>query len=179
MGQSDRAKEQGAGVPGSGPPFTKASLPRRAVALLLDGAILVSAAVWIRRAHHNAGLYSGAANETLWFYPVAGLFVLLGYQVLFLAIMQSTPGMAFLRISLAGADGRAPTFGQVVIRVLVSVPSALAFGLGYIWALFHPQRQTWHDLAADTIVIRGSPRRAVPAAPLPRRRPGDTTYRVG
>ena len=159
--------------------IVRASLPRRAAAAILDAGILMSAVLLLRSAYRQAGLYSGVANETLWFYPVAGFVIVLLYQVVFLAAMQSTPGMAFLRISIAGVDGRSPTASQVIIRVLVSILSAAPLGLGFTWALFNRQRRTWHDLAADTVVIRGSPARAAPPAPLPRRRPGDRTYRVG
>jgi len=164
---------------GSAPDIVRASLPRRAAAAILDLGILMSVVLLLRSAHRQAGLYSGVANETLWFYPVAGFVIVLLYQVVFLAAMQSTPGMAFLRISIAGVDGRSPTASQVIIRVLVSILSAAPLGLGFTWALFNRQRRTWHDLAADTVVIRGSPARAAPPAPLPRRRPGDRTYRVG
>jgi len=163
----------------SAPSIIRASLPRRAFALILDAGILTSAVLLLKGAHRNAGLYSGLANETLWFYPVAGFVIVLLYQVVFLAGMQSTPGMAFLRISVAGVDGRSPTASQVIIRVLVSILSAAALGLGFTWALFNRERRTWHDIAADTIVIRGSPARAATPKPPPRRRPGDRTYRVG
>ncbi len=164
---------------GSAPNVVRASLPRRAAAAILDMGILTSVVLLLGRAYRHAGLYSGVANETLWFHPVAGFVIVLLYQVVFLAGMQSIPGMAFLRISIAGVDGRSPTVGQVIIRVLVSILSAAALGLGFTWALFNRQRRTWHDLAADTFVIRGSPARAAPPKPLPRRRPGDRTYRVG
>ena len=163
---------------GSAADIVRASLPRRVAAAILDAGILMSAVLLLRSAHRQAGLYSGVANETLWFYPVAGLVIVLLYQVVFLAGMQSTPGMAFLKISIAGVDGRSPTASQVIIRVLVSILSAAPLGLGFTWALFNRERRTWHDLAADTIVISGSPARAAPPKPLPRRRPGDRTYRL-
>ena len=163
---------------GSAADIVRASLPRRGVAAILDLGILTSVVLLISRSYRQAGLYSGAANETLWFYPVAGFVIVLLYQAVFLAGMQSTPGMAFLRISVAGVDGRSPTARQVLIRVLVSILSAAALGLGFTWALFNRERRTWHDLAADTIVIRGSPARAATPKPLPRR-PGDRTYRLG
>jgi uncharacterized RDD family membrane protein YckC len=31
--------------------------------------------------------------------------------------------------------------------------SALPLALGYLWAFFHPKRQAWHDLIADTLVV--------------------------
>jgi len=183
MDHTRRRGQPGEAAPKSAAPgaaeIVRAGLPRRAVAAILDAGILMSVALLLRQAYVHAGLYSGVVNETLWFYPVAGLVIVLLYQVVFLAGMQSTPGMAFLRISIAGVDGRSPTLTQVVIRVLVSLPSAAALGLGYTWAVFNRERRTWHDLAADTIVIRGSPARAPRPRPLPRRRPGDRTYRVG
>ena len=107
-----------------------------------------------------------------------GLFVL-GYQFVFLAAIQATPGMIFLGLSLSDRWGDSPLVEQVVVRVLVSVVSAAAFGLGYAWAVFHRRRQTWHDWAASTLVIRGSARaRRAVAKPLPRRT-GEKTYRVG
>lgn len=124
-------------------------------------------------------LGTGLPNETLWFYPVAGVLIVLAYQALFLTAMQSTPGMAFLGLSLAESAGDQATVGQVILRILVSVVSAAAFGLGYVWAVFQRQRRTWHDLAADTTVIRGSPVAPRWASRLPRRRVGPRTYWVG
>ena len=40
--------------------------------------------------------------------------------------------------------------------VLAKTPSSLPLGLGYLWAFFHPRRQAWHDLIADTLVVRAS-----------------------
>ena len=163
---------------GSTPDIVRASLPRRVFAAILDAGILTSVVLLLKGAYRNAGLYSGAANETLWFYPVAGFLIILLYHAFFLAAMQSTPGMAFLRISIAQVDGRAPTPNQVLIRVLVSIISAAPLGLGFTWALFNRERRTWHDLAADTIVIRGSALRVPRPKPLQRRPAGDRTYRI-
>ena len=38
----------------------------------------------------------------------------------------------------------------------MSIVSGLACGLGYLWMLWDPQRQTWHDKAAGTYVVRVS-----------------------
>jgi len=155
-----------------------AGLMRRAGAACIDGAILMSVVLWLGRGYREAGLWSGLPNETLWFYPVAGGFIVLAYQFVFLLGMQSTPGMAFFRLSLADSAGDKPVAAQVIVRILVSLISAAAFGLGYVWAMFHRRKQTWHDLAADTIVIRGSPGRRPSAARALRRRSGPKTYRV-
>jgi len=154
-----------------------ASIGRRTLATLVDGAVLLVVAIAIGRAGVNAGLYSGAPNSALWLYPVGAGLAVIAYQIGFLLAMHSTPGMGLCRISVAGSDGRSASAGQMAVRVLVSVLSAGCLGAGYWWAVFHRRRQTWHDLAANTVVILGSPK-AKPA-PLPPRQYGGKTYRVG
>jgi uncharacterized RDD family membrane protein YckC len=47
-----------------------------------------------------------------------------------------------------------PTKKQCIIRFLVSLLSGIPPFLGIVWMLFNKQRQTWHDLAAGTVVIK-------------------------
>ena len=156
-----------------------AGVVRRAVAGCLDIGLLLAVMLWLSRARTNAGLYSGDPNEALWMYPVMGGMFVLAYQFVFLVALQATPGMIFLGLSLSDRWGDKPRADQVIVRVLVSLFSAAAFGLGYVWAVFHRRRQTWHDWAAGTLVIRGSYRaRGASTTPLPRRS-GPKTYRVG
>lgn len=44
--------------------------------------------------------------------------------------------------------------GRAFIRVLVANISLLAFGLGFLWMLWDPKSQTWHDKAAKTLVVK-------------------------
>jgi uncharacterized RDD family membrane protein YckC len=83
----------------------------------------------------------------------------LGYQFAFLAAMGRTLGKLALGLAVTGSHGDRISAGQAAVRTLVSWLSALTLGLGYAWALFHPRRQTWHDLAA------GSPAAAGPCRP--------------
>jgi uncharacterized RDD family membrane protein YckC len=156
-----------------------AGMVRRAAALCVDAGILLSVVLWLGRGYRQAGLWSGLPNETLWFYPVAGVMIVLAYQFLFLAALQATPGMVFLGLSLADDAGDRVGPGGVAVRVAVSVVSVGVLGLGYLWALLNRRRQTWHDLAAGTMVIRGSARAARRRARPPRPRVGPRTYDVG
>lgn len=47
-----------------------------------------------------------------------------------------------------------PTMGGSLIRALVAYAASGAICyLGYLWSLWDDDRQTWHDKAADTVVI--------------------------
>jgi uncharacterized RDD family membrane protein YckC len=43
---------------------------------------------------------------------------------------------------------------RAFLRILVANFSLLAFGLGYFWMLWDPKKQTWHDKAARTLVVK-------------------------
>jgi uncharacterized RDD family membrane protein YckC len=46
--------------------------------------------------------------------------------------------------------GAARAFGRMVASILSGIP----FGLGYLWAAWHPEKRTWHDSLAGTWVIK-------------------------
>lgn len=43
---------------------------------------------------------------------------------------------------------------RAFIRWLVSIVSGLVILLGYLWMLWDPKKQTWHDKAAKTLVVK-------------------------
>lgn len=43
---------------------------------------------------------------------------------------------------------------RAFLRIVVANISLVVFGLGYLWMLWDPKRQTWHDKAARTFVIK-------------------------
>ena len=52
------------------------------------------------------------------------------------------------------ADGRPVDWLTAFMREVVGKTlSTLALSVGYLWAFFHPKRQAWHDLIADTLVV--------------------------
>ena len=42
---------------------------------------------------------------------------------------------------------------RAAIRGVVRIISGFACLIGYIWAFFNNEKQTWHDLAAQTVVV--------------------------
>lgn len=43
---------------------------------------------------------------------------------------------------------------RAFLRIFVANISLLAFGLGFLWMLWDPKKQTWHDKAARTSVVK-------------------------
>ncbi|MCC5866756.1 MAG: RDD family protein [Wenzhouxiangella sp.] len=66
-----------------------------------------------------------------------------------------TLGMKAWHIHLQG-NQQPVSWLTTLVRFLVAVASLGTLGLGFIWSLFHPRRQTWHDLASGTrlVIIR-------------------------
>ncbi|MEZ4503209.1 MAG: RDD family protein [Dehalococcoidia bacterium] len=55
------------------------------------------------------------------------------------------------------ADGSRPGIGRGLLRTAVALVSGYVFFLGYLWAFWDARRQTWHDKAAGTYVVRVRP----------------------
>jgi uncharacterized RDD family membrane protein YckC len=43
---------------------------------------------------------------------------------------------------------------RAIVRNVARILSGLVFGLGYLWMLWDPRKQTWHDKIANTVVVR-------------------------
>lgn len=78
--------------------------------------------------------------------------------LLFWATRQATPGKLALGLRVVdAAGGGAPPIGRLVARYVGYLVSAIPLGLGYLWMLWDPRRQTWHDKLAGTVVVRTGP----------------------
>ena len=74
------------------------------------------------------------------------------------AVRAAGPGMRLMKLQLVGyTDGRPIGWGRFFLRWLVlALLSATGIGLLFmiIFLVLHPRRQGWHDLAADSVVIK-------------------------
>ncbi len=64
-----------------------------------------------------------------------------------------TPGKSVVGIRVVKKDGSALSDTDAFIRAIGYHVSALLFGLGYIWAIFDGNNQSWHDKLAGTYVV--------------------------
>ena len=85
---------------------------------------------------------------------VFGLAIPVGYHWYFWTRRDGqTPGKFALKIRVIKADGTPLTDTDAVIRAIGYNVSSIFCGLGYIWAIFDKNNQTWHDKLARTYVV--------------------------
>ncbi len=78
----------------------------------------------------------------------------LGYMVLLLGgPFGQTVGAKVARVRVVNMNGKPLGYLRATARYFVSGISALVFGLGYLWALKDPKKQTFHDKVCGSLVI--------------------------
>ena len=80
--------------------------------------------------------------------------LLLVYRVALWSWKGTTVGGIICRLRVVRMDGEPLAFTDSLVRGLASILSAAAAGLGWLWILWDPERQAWHDKIARTLVVR-------------------------
>jgi uncharacterized RDD family membrane protein YckC len=130
-------------APARAVPAARAGFWRRFAGALIDGLVVGVVETILRLALGDAG---------------AGLGLLVGavYYTYFHGTTGQTLGNAALSIRVIDLrEGtRQPIgYGRAFLRWVVSIVSAVVFLLGYLWMLWDPEKQTWHDKAAGSVVV--------------------------
>src|SRR3954466_6516374 len=119
----------------------RAGFWRRFAAAFIDGILLSIVSGILQAILDNAG-------------AGLGLLITIGYYTYFHGSTGQTPGDAALSIRIVDKDtGQSIGYGRAFIRWLVSVVSAIVVFLGYLWMLWDPEKQCWHDKAANDVVV--------------------------
>jgi uncharacterized RDD family membrane protein YckC len=89
--------------------------------------------------------------------PRSGLNLLIG--AVYFTYMHGSRGQSLgqMAVSLKVIDqtsGGQIDYGRAFVRWLVSLVSGIVIGLGYLWMLWDPNKQTWHDKAARVVVVK-------------------------
>ena len=124
--------------------YPRATILDRLAAFVLD-CILVAVA--------NAVLDTRGDDGWFW-------FLLLVYHVAFWAWKGTTLGGIICNLKVTRTDGTDLQFQDALVRGLAGILSIAAVGIGFFWMLQDPERQTWHDKIAGTLVVK-APRHVV------------------
>ncbi len=136
-------------------PLSSASIARRALAALVDGAVLATflaaiAAIFLRlnpvpEPLRPLPMLAGAL-------AVIAVLLWAAYEFFFVVYTGSTPGLRAARLRLAGFDGSALNRRLRRWRVLAAFLSAFSGGLGYLWCVLDQDGLCWHDRITRTHV---------------------------
>lgn len=156
---------------GAVPPY--AGFGSRAAAVVFDGLLAVGAAlpgliVLLAGPSHTAGCDVGGTTRPCT-QPTGGTLstaaALLGIgTVAYLlwycrragraqSVGQRAGAVRILDVRTGTPVGGWRVFGRHVAKILSAIP----LGLGFLWMLWDPRRQTWHDKIASTVVVRTRP----------------------
>ena len=139
-----------------------AGLARRLAALLYDCFLI--GAIWMLLGF-VVQLYTGTGNNSLVDGQVQTnptidnlLFLLMlascmVFYFWFWLKSGQTLGMLAWRLRVQQLNGHTITFAQALKRFLAGWLSFGCCGLGYLWLLIDPKRETWHDKLSNTRVV--------------------------
>lgn len=78
--------------------------------------------------------------------------IIIGY--FFILAHGTTFGKIVMRIQVIRTDGEVPGFWTMMLREVIGKALSLLFlNLGYLWAIWDRDRQSWHDKMAGTVVV--------------------------
>ena len=117
--------------------FPRATFLRRLGALLLDLFLVTAITLAFFEIH-----------------PGRSFVLLLVYRVALWSWKATTVGGIICGLRVVRADGKPLAFTDALVRGLASILSGVAAGLGWLWILWDPERQAWHDKIAGTVVVR-------------------------
>ena len=157
----------GASVPGAAPTtaaqprppepqsFRRAGFWRRAIAMMLDGLLLIvfPFLLFVVFASTNRG-FGRMAGVLFPILLILACFCWVAYHVVMWTWKGTTIGGLVLGIKVVRTDGRAVGFGSAMIRAMASFFSAFVFFLGFFWAGWDRNKQSWHDKIAGTVIVR-------------------------
>lgn len=130
------------------------SLKRRLLAVIYDS-VLLSAVLFFATAialPANAGAAFEQGNALYSIYLLLASYAYFTWQW---KKGRQTLGMRAWRIYLTTATGEALTWRRLSLRFALACLSLAAFGAGFVWALFDPDRLAFHDRFSDTMLVLG------------------------
>lgn len=131
-------------------------LLRRTAAILYD-ALLVSALWFLATVPFIAiqgGEHLDSSSGALHIiYRLTLFIVAYAFFVGFWTARGRTLGMQSWGVQLESADGSNPGLRAATIRFIAACLSWAAFGLGFFWQLWDPEKLTWHDRLSNTRLV--------------------------
>ncbi|PYX95427.1 MAG: hypothetical protein DMG71_09285 [Acidobacteria bacterium] len=136
--------------PGIDVPLQSAPLEQRLFASALDGALVLSATALFGYIFFKIAAVKPGPPLWLGMGAAVSAFLWAVYHYILLVYTGSTPGLKAAKLQLSRFDGSPVSRRLRRWRVLVSVLSAISFGMGYAWCLVDEDALCWHDRITRT-----------------------------
>ncbi|HHH73041.1 MAG TPA: RDD family protein [Sulfuricurvum sp.] len=136
--------------------YVLASIPKRAAAFIVDELLLSTLfMIMLWDTVSQADSFESFLFITN-AYTLEYLGIKILYQTIFVALYGASLGKMAMRIRVVSVyDGDIPGWSAAFNRAVFRILSEIIFYLGFIWAMFDPANQAWHDRTARTVVING------------------------
>lgn len=86
---------------------------------------------------------------------ILDLVVGIGYDAYFWTTTGQTPGKMAMGLKVVRADGgQLLDGGGAILRYIGYIISGIPIFLGFLWVLWDPKHEAWHDKIASTKVIK-------------------------
>jgi uncharacterized RDD family membrane protein YckC len=82
------------------------------------------------------------------------LLVWVAYHIAFWSWKGTTVGGIIVGLKIVRTDGRPINFAVALVRCLASFFSLAVLGLGFLWAGWSQEKQSWHDQIAGTLIVK-------------------------
>jgi uncharacterized RDD family membrane protein YckC len=115
---------------------------------------------WVLAGIVGGGLWAlataaGATEATaMAMLPLSAIVAVVTYYTVLHAHGRQTVGKRLIGAVVVDTDLRSLGHLRSLGRLMAEILSAIPFNLGYLWALWDPERQTLHDKIASTLVVR-------------------------
>jgi len=134
--------------------ITLASNKKRTIAFFIDEMLLsflIIISIWDSFA--NAATTEEIINLTNEF-ALEFMLIKVIYQAFFVMQYGASVGKIIMKIRVIDTKTmQTPNVIVALNRAIFRVISELFLYLGFLWGLLNPQRQTWHDKTASTLVV--------------------------
>ena len=142
IGASGGGGSEPAFIPAPAYPTNRVGFWARTLATVLDLVLIVTLVIVSR---------TGPAFPLIWAVYLVGMWTWKG----------ATVGNIALGQRIVREDGRPIDFAVAFVRAISSVFSGLVLGLGFFWAGWSRDKQSWHDRIAGTCMVKAEPRQAL------------------
>ena len=134
--------------------LTLASMQKRALAFLIDELILAFLFLIIIYDQVVAISEPDALVALINSFTLEYLVIKVVYQTFFVYQYSATLGKIFMKIQVIDvATFQKPIFASALNRGVFRIISEMVFYLGFVWAFYRKNRESWHDLTARTLVV--------------------------